>query len=89
MSEENIQQKEETIDDIIPFQDQFDRLLLTWRQKAGVKTQKDLLNRLGASEEEYFKAVKKQVIPEQWLVRTANVLKIDVSFIRTGKSIVQ
>lgn len=69
------------------FVQQFQRLFLTWRNNAGVKTTQDLFKRLGISNMEYINAARTNEMPETWLHTTAEELGVDVTYIRTGKTV--
>lgn len=68
------------------FARQFQRLFLAWN-RAGVKTTQMLFSRLGISQMEYIQAAREGILPDSWLHTTAEELGVDVTYIRTGKTV--
>lgn len=66
------------------FAEQWYRLFLTWKARAGIKTRRELFEQLEITELDYLHAAKEDVMPKEWLEKTANSLRIDVTYIKTG-----
>lgn len=66
------------------FAEQWYRLFLTWKARSGVRTKQDLFEQLKITELDYLRAAREDVMPKEWLEKTANSLRIDVTYIKTG-----